>query len=69
MNRSSYFIVGAETTEYLQKLMYEAELEAYKKAKRKKKHKKKYGTSNGNQVRYYDFDVPDLCSFLSENLK
>ena len=31
------FIVGAETAEYLQKLMYEAELEAYKKSKRKKK--------------------------------
>lgn len=37
MNRSSCFIVGAETAEYLQKLMYEAELEAYKKSKRKKK--------------------------------
>ena len=37
MNRSSCFIVGLETAEYLQKLMYEAELEAYKKSKRKKK--------------------------------
>ena len=37
MNRSSCFIVGAETAEYLQKLMYEADLEAYKKSKRKKK--------------------------------
>ena len=43
MNRNSCFIVGAETAEYLQKLMYEVELEAYKKSKRKKKHKKKYG--------------------------
>ena len=33
---SSYFIVGAETAEYLQQLMYEADLEAYKKSKRKK---------------------------------
>ena len=37
MNRSSCFIVGTETAEYLQKLIYEAELEAYKKLKRKKK--------------------------------
>ena len=37
MNISSCFIVGAETAEYLQKLMYEAELETYKKSKRKKK--------------------------------
>jgi len=37
MNRSSCFIVGAKTAEYLQQLMYEAELEAYKKSKRKKK--------------------------------
>ena len=40
MNRSSCFIVGAETAEYLQKLMYEADLEAYKKSKRKKKKQK-----------------------------
>lgn len=40
MNRSSCFIVGAETAEYLQKLIYETELEAHKKSKRKKK---KYG--------------------------
>ena len=38
MNRSSCFIVGTETAEYLQKLMYEAYLEAYKKSKRKKKN-------------------------------
>jgi len=44
MRSSSCFIVGAETAEYLQKLMYEAELEAYKKSKKRKKHKKKYGT-------------------------
>lgn len=37
MNRSSYLIVGAETAEYLQKLMYKIELEEYKKSKRKKK--------------------------------
>lgn len=43
MNRSSCFIVGAETAKYLQQLMYEADLEAYKKFKRKKKNKKKYG--------------------------
>lgn len=35
----SYFIVGAQTAEYLEQLMYEAELEAYKKSKRKKKKK------------------------------
>ena len=39
----SYFICGEKTAEYLQQLMYEADLEAYKKSKRKKKHKKKYG--------------------------
>jgi len=38
----SYFIVGAQTAEYLQQLFYEAELEAYKKYKRKKKRKKKH---------------------------
>ena len=38
MNRSSYFIVGVETAKYLQQLMYEADLEAYKKSKRKKKN-------------------------------
>lgn len=42
MRSSIYFIVGAETAEYLQKLMYEADLEAYKKSKKRKKHKKKY---------------------------
>jgi len=41
MNRSSCFIVGAETVEYLQHLMYEADLEAYKKSKRKKKKHEK----------------------------
>ena len=41
MNRSSCFIVGAETAEYLQKLIYEAELEAYKKSKRKKRKPRK----------------------------
>ena len=41
MNRSSCFIVGIETAEYLQKLIYEAELETYKKLKiKKKKHGK-----------------------------
>ena len=33
----SYFICGEKTAEYLQQLMYEAYLEAYKKSKRKKK--------------------------------
>jgi len=35
----SSFIVGPKTAEYLQQLMYEADLEAYKKSKRKKKNK------------------------------
>jgi hypothetical protein len=34
---STYFIVGAQTAEYLEQLMYEADLEAYKKLKRKRK--------------------------------
>jgi len=33
----SYFIVGPKSAEYLQQLMYEADLEAYKKLKRKRK--------------------------------
>lgn len=37
MNRSTCFIVGPETAEYLQKLMYETELETYKKIKKKEK--------------------------------
>jgi hypothetical protein len=37
MNRSSCFIVGAEIAEYLQQLMYEADLEVYKKSKKKEK--------------------------------
>lgn len=41
----SYFICGEKTAEYLQQLMYEADLEAYKKTKRKRKHKKKYESS------------------------
>ena len=41
MNRTSCFIVGAETAEYLQKLMYKTDLEAYKKSKRKKKKHEK----------------------------
>lgn len=45
MNKSYYFICGAQTAEYLQRLFYEADLEAYKQYKKKKKHKKKYGTS------------------------
>ena len=40
MNKSSCFIVGDETAEFLQQLMYEADLEAYKKSKKKKKHGK-----------------------------
>lgn len=40
MNRSSCFIVGTKTAEHLQKLMYEAELEAYNKLKKKNKHGK-----------------------------
>lgn len=42
MNRSTCFIVGPKTAEYLQKLMYETELESYKKLKRKKKKHEKY---------------------------
>ena len=43
MNSSSCFIVGVETAKYLQQLMYEAELEAYKKIKKKEKiNMKKY---------------------------
>jgi len=38
----SYFICGEKTAEYLQQLIYEADLEAYKKIKRKRKRKKKY---------------------------
>jgi len=34
---SFYLIVGAQTAEYLEQLMYEADLEAYKKLKRKRK--------------------------------
>lgn len=45
MSSSIYFICGAETANYLQQLMYGADLEAYKQSKKKKKHKKKYGTS------------------------
>ena len=41
MNRSSCFIVGAKTAEYLQKLIDKAELETYKKLKRKKKKHEK----------------------------
>lgn len=41
----SYFICGEKTAEYLQQLMYEADLEAYKKTKRKRKRKKKYESS------------------------
>ena len=41
----SYFICGEKTAEYLQQLMYEADLEAYKKSKRKRKCKKKYESS------------------------
>ena len=40
MNRSSCFIVGAETVEYLQHLMYEADLEAYKNQKERKRSMK-----------------------------
>ena len=36
----SYFICGEKTAEYLQHLMYKADLEAYKKSKRKKKKQK-----------------------------
>jgi hypothetical protein len=39
----SYFICGVQTAEYLNQLMYEADLEAYKKQKRKNKHKQRYG--------------------------
>lgn len=37
MMSSTYFIVGPQTAEYLEQLMYEAELEALKKIKKKKK--------------------------------
>ena len=40
---SSYYIVGAETADYLQRLIYEVELEAYRKSRKKKKHHSKYG--------------------------
>jgi len=36
---SFYLIVGVQTAEYIEQLMYEADLESYKKLKRKRKKK------------------------------